>query len=294
MIGSGKSFYIWQHIFLGLLALVCIFPFLILAASSFTAESSLVRNGYSLFPEVWSLESYSYLFRGSNSILRAYGITVLVTVFGTALGLIMTTLMAYALSVPDLPLKSFFSFFVFFTMLFNGGLVPSYIMWTTTFNITNTVSALIFPRILVSAFNIIIMRTYFQTNIPQSVLEASRIDGAKEWRIFNRIVLPMSVPIIATIGLMIGITYWNDWLNGLYYVTDSKLFSIQNMLNRMLKDIQFLQNSLTGMDNLDTSKLPSSGVKMAVAMMGAVPLMVVFPFFQKYYVKGLTIGALKG
>ena len=208
--------------------------------------------------------------------------------------LTLTTLFAYPLSRKDLPGKAFFSFVIFFTMLFNGGLVPSYMMWTGIFHIKNTIWALIIPNLLMGAFYVIMMRTYFTTNIPDAVIEAARIDGAGEWRILAKIVLPMSTPIIATLALLVGLGYWNDWLNGLYYINNDKLYSIQVLLNKMLLDVQYLMSGASGGALTQNITRPATGIKMAVAVMGALPILVVYPFFQKYFVKGIVIGAVKG
>ncbi len=178
-------------------------------------------------------------------------------------------------------------------MLFNGGLVPTYMMWTGVFNIKNTLWALIVPNLMMGAFYVIMMRTYFTTNIPEAVLEAARIDGAGELKMLIQIVLPMSKPIIATIILLVGLNYWNDWLNGLYYVNDDRLYSIQVLLNKMLMDVQYLMTNAAS--SLGQSiQLPATGIKMAVAVMGALPMFIIYPFFQKYFVQGIVIGAVKG
>ena len=228
--------------------------------------------------------------------MRGYILSAFVTVTGTVANLAVTTLFAYPLSRRDLPGRAFISFFLFFTMLFNGGLVPSYIMWTQTFHIKNTIAALLFPNLMMGAFYVIMMRTYFTTNIPEAVIEAARIDGAGELTILVRVVLPMSVPIIVTLALLVGLGYWNDWLNGLYYINEDRLYSIQVLLNKMLMDVQFLMsntNAAQSLQNQDIA-LPSTGIKMAVAVMGALPVLVIYPFFQKYFVKGIVIGAVKG
>ena len=207
----------------------------------------------------------------------------------------MTVMMAYPLSRHEFFGRNVCAFYVFFTMLFNGGLVPTYIMYTRYLHIKNTLWALLIPSLLISAFYVIMMRTYFTTNVPEAVIEAARIDGAGEWRILFTIVLPMSLPMIATMALLIGLGYWNDWKNGLYYLTDSRLYSIQNMLNQMLKDVQFLKSGADASAAADlTQDMPSVGIKMAIAVIGALPIMIIYPFFQKYFVKGITIGAVKG
>ncbi|MFV0399087.1 MAG: carbohydrate ABC transporter permease [Oscillospiraceae bacterium] len=295
MVDRKKGSQILSHSVMILLTLFCVIPFLLLVISSLTEETALRRFGYSLFPKVWSLESYAYMFNQGAMVLRAYSITIIVTVVGTLGSLLLTILMAYPLSRKDLPGRGVFAFFVFFTMLFNGGLVPSYIMWTRTFHINNSIWALIIPSLLLNAFYIMMMRTYFSTNIPEEILEAARIDGANEFYILWRVVLPMSIPMLATLALMIGLGYWNDWKNGLYYLTDSKLFSIQNMLNTMIQDVRFLASGGGGSNTSEIlATMPSTGIKMAIAVVGALPIIMVYPFFQRYFVKGITIGAVKG
>lgn len=276
-----------------LLMLFCLIPFLLLLVSSFTAESALLKNGYSFFPSEISFDAYKALLVDSSSIFRGYFLSFVVTVTGTLSNVVLTLLFAYPLSRRDLPGKGFFSFMVFFTMLFNGGLVPTYMMWTGVFNIKNTLWALIVPNLMMGAFYVIMMRTYFTTNIPEAVLEAARIDGAGELKMLIQIVLPMSKPIIATIILLVGLNYWNDWLNGLYYVNDDRLYSIQVLLNKMLMDVQYLMTNAAS--SLGQSiQLPATGIKMAVAVMGALPMFIIYPFFQKYFVQGIVIGAVKG
>ncbi len=295
MVSNGKGFQRAAHVVMILLCVFCLFPFVLLISSSITDEMTLIREGYSVIPKVVSFDAYKYLFVSSKAIARGYKITVFVTVIGTLVNLTFTTLLAYPLSRKDLPHRSFFSFFVFFTMLFNGGVVPSYMMWTQFFHIKNTYAALIVPNLMMGAFYVIMMRTNFSSNIPDAVIEAARIDGAGEWRILSQIVLPMSLPIIATLTLLVGLHYWNDWVNGLYYISKDKYYSIQVLLNRMLQDVQYLMSSsgAAGMDSMD-SAIPATGIKMAVAVVGALPVLAVYPFFQKYFVKGITIGAVKG
>ena len=294
MVGTRKGFHIFVNVMMILLVIVCLFPFVIMIMSSFTAEETLIANGFSAFPKKFGIEAYAYLFKDPMMIIRSYGVTILVTVIGTVLGLIISTFLAYGLSIKKLPFRRIIAFYLFFTMLFNGGTVPSYMIWTQIFHIKNTLGALIFPRLLVFAFYVIVMRTYFQTNIPEEIKEAAKIDGAGEFKILKDVVLPMAVPMIVTIGLMIGISYWNDWINGLYYITDSKLYSVQQILNRMLQDARFLTTNTSGVENLASGYVPNNGLKMAIAAVGAIPIMVLLPSFQKYYVKGLTLGSVKG
>ncbi len=293
MVSNNKSAQALLHLIFILLVLACIVPFVLLVMSSFTSESALMQNGYSLFPKEFSLEAYKYLLQKGTTILRGYGITILVTVVGTLISVTITTLLAYPLSRPELPHRNVFSFIVFFTMLFNGGLVPTYIMYTQVFHIKNTIWALIVPMLLMNAFYVIMMRSFFTANIPDSLIEAARIDGAGELRILVQIVLPLSKPMMATLALMIGLGYWNDWLNGLYYLTDTRYFSIQNILNRMIADVQFLA-SASSVTSSVTANLPSVGIRMAIAVIGVLPILVIYPFFQKAFVKGIVIGGVKG
>lgn len=277
-----------------LMACASIFPFVLLVMASFTDQKAIINDGYSLLPSVFSLEAYKYMMKSSTSLFRAYGITVFITIFGTVVGLAISTMLAYPLSRSDMPLRKVMSFLVFFTLLFNGGLVSTYLIYTEFFHIKNTIWALIIPGLLTNGFYILLIRTFFSTSIPAAIIESAYIDGASEFKIFYRIVLPLSLPILATIGLMLGISYWNDWFNGLIFVTDSKLFSIQNMLNRMLSDIQFLQKSSMTNAAQASSNIPTDSVRMAIAVIGIVPIFCAYPFFQKFFVKGLTLGAVKG
>ncbi|WP_160720480.1 carbohydrate ABC transporter permease [Bacillus sp. USDA818B3_A] len=284
-----------SHIVLIILAAGSIIPFIILLSSSLSDEASILKEGYSFIPKEVSFAAYDYLLANSSSILRAYGITVFVTVFGTFVSLAMTAFLAYGLSRRDLPYKNVFAFIVFFTLLFNGGLVPTYLVYTQVFDIKNTIWALIVPGLLMNGFNVLLMRTFFMTSIPEPVIESARMDGAGEFRTFFSIVLPLSLPILATIGLLQTIIYWNDWFNGLVYITEPSLFSIQNILNRMLSDIQFLATSNLG-SNTSTAaaQIPTTAVRMAIAVIGILPILIAYPFFQKYLVKGIALGSVKG
>ncbi len=293
MVEKNKTFQAVSHIIMVGLALLCVLPFVLLIVSSITEEKTLIKYGYSFIPLKISFDAYKYLLIDSSSIVRGYLISIVITAIGTLTNLVFTTLFAYPLSRKDLPCRNIFAFFVFFTMLFNGGLIPSYMMWTQIFHIKDTLWALIVPNLLLGAFYIIMMRTYFTSNIPDAVIEAARIDGSGETGILVKIVLPMSLPIIATLALLVGLGYWNDWLNGLYFINDDKLYSIPVILNKMLLDVQFMKSNSSA-SSVRGMSLPATGIKMAVAVMGALPMLIVYPFFQKYFVKGITIGAVKG
>jgi putative aldouronate transport system permease protein len=261
--------------------------------SSITSEADIMKYGYSIFPKNFDFTSYKYIF-GEGSIFHSYFITIIVTLIGTLVSVVITTMISYTLTVPGLPGKGILSFYVLFTMLFSGGLVPSYMMWTSMFHVKNTLTALIVPFMLCNAFHIMITRTYFANNIPKEILESARIDGMTEFGIFFKIVLPLSTPIIATIGFMKALMYWNDWKNSLYFITDKEYVGIQALLNNMLTNVQYLSQSADASSVAMETNIPTLGIRMAVAVVGMIPMAVLYPFFQKYYMKGLTVGAVKG
>ena len=299
MKNQDRGFRIAAHIVLAIMSLLALLPFILLVIGSFTDNAWAIANGYSFFPKEWSLKAYEYIAQQWSTIGRAYLVTIFVTILGTALGLVLSSMLAYALSRPELPGRGILMVFVVITMLFNGGIVASYFIWTQIFHIKNTIWALIFPNLLANAFNIILLKNYFENDVPRALLESAFLDGAGELKTFFSIVLPLSMPILATVGLMSALAYWNDWTNGLYYLSEkggSQYYSIQLILNSMNNNIQFLANNAAdlakaGMTGAD---LPSTTVRMAIAVVGILPILAAYPFFQKYFVKGITIGAVKG
>lgn len=273
------------------LAILCIYPVLLLIGVSFTDEKALAMSGYSVIPAKFSLSAYQYVLSDSSQLLSSYGVSLLVTVLGTLLSVTIVSLLAYPLSRRYFTHRNGWSFFVFFTMLFNGGLVPSYIINSSILHLTNTIWALILP-LMVNAFNVILLKTYFATNIPDSLVESAKIDGAGEWLSFFRIVVPISGPGIATIALFSTITYWNDWFNALLYINNNKLVPVQLLLMRVENAIQFLIAN----PNLQISAgdLPSESARMAIVVLAIGPIILAYPYFQKYFVKGMTLGAVKG
>lgn len=272
-----------------------ILPFLLLLMSSITDEKILVSNGYSFIPERISFESYLYIIRAGKQIVKAYGVSIFVTAVGTIINITLSALMAYPLSVKSLPGRKILMFFVFFTMLFRGGIVPSYIMWSGVFHIKDTIWAQMLPNLLLSAWNVMMIRTYFQTSIPDSLFEAARIDGASEIRILKAVVLPLGKPILVTMGTFAGLAYWNDWTNGLYYIIRNKdLYNVQNLLNQMITNIQYLAQSSDSNVSSAAASIPSTGIQMAIAFVAILPIMMIFPSFQKFYTKGITLGGVKG
>ena len=268
-------------------------PILLIIIASFTEETSLLQNGYSFIPKAWSFDAYYYIIKQGSVILRAYGVSVLVTVVGTVLSVAITTTLAYPMARTSFRYRNVLSFFVFFTMLFSGGIVPSYIMWTNYFHIKNTIWALIVPNYLVSAFNVILVKNFYANNIPGSLIEAAQLDGATEMQIFRKLVFPMTRPVVATISLFTGLCYWNDWTNGLYYVDNQKLYSIQLLLMKIMNNIEALKANANLM-GAGAISLPGTSVRMAIAFIGILPILIVYPFVQKYLVEGVVIGAVKG
>lgn len=292
---ESKIFNRVATVILTILVIIALLPIVLIVIASFTEESVLVRDGYTYWPDQFSLDAYYYMVKQGAKILRAYGVSFFVTIVGTAFSVIITAMLAYPMSRKSFRYRNILSFFVFFTMLFNGGIVSSYIMWTRIFEIKNTIWALIIPNYLVSAFNVMLVKNYYANNIPDSLIEAAKIDGAGELRIFGKIVLPLSVPSIATISLFTGLCYWNDWINGLYYVTDEKLYSIQLLLMKIMNNIQALRsNSNAALLGTGAVDLPSTSVRMAMAVIGILPVLLIYPFVQKYLVRGVVVGAVKG
>lgn len=296
---SGKiryfGFQITSITILSIATLMALFPFVLLIISSFTDEKTLLVDGYTIFPRKLSLEAYSYIFLRAESVLNSYGLSVIVTAIGTTVSLIITCLMAYPLSRRDFRWKTLVSFLVFFTMLFNGGMVSQYMLWATIFQIKNTLFAYLLPNLLMNAFNVMLVRNFYSTNVPFEIIESSKIDGAGEWYTFFKIVLPMSTPILTAIGLLIALAFWNDWVNGLYYINDTKMYTFQNLLNRMIRQVNFLTSGEAGSYITGQNiQVPSVSLRMAIASIGVVPIIMIYPFFQKYFAKGLTIGAVKG
>ncbi len=294
---ENKIFQIIGNCIMIILSLCAIIPIILLVISSVTDNDTLIRNGYSFLPEKFSLYAYEYVFKTGNSVIHAYGVSFLLTATGTCLSLIITTLLAYALSKKGLPGRNILTFLVFFTMLFNGGLVPTYMNYTRVFGLKNTFLALLIPGLLMNGFNVLLVKSYFVTGVPEEITEAAYIDGASEGRTFYSIVLPLSKPIIATIGLFTGISYWNDWQNGFIYLTKrTDLYSIQNLLNRMIQNIQYLTQSSTNIADagVGLSTIPSVSVQMAVAVIGILPVVIIYPFIQNSFVKGITLGGVKG
>ena len=292
-IKSGTNI-VFNIIFI-ILSLMCIVPVIFVFIISISSEASLAKFGYSFLPAELSDAAYVYLWKERIMILKALWISALVTIGGTILGLGLTTSMGYVLSRKSYKLKSFYTWVIFIPMIFNGGLAASYVVNDKLLNLSDSLLALILP-LAVSSFNIIICKTFFRTTIPDSVIESAKIDGATQLGIFNKIVLPISKPVIATIGLFLSFGYWNDWFLSSLYIRNKDLISLQALLNSMVKNIQFLASNPDGGVSIQQylANMPKESVRMAIAIVIVVPIACAYPFFQRYFVTGLTIGAVKG
>lgn len=283
------------NILFAILAALCIVPFIFVVIISLTSEKSLQMNGYKFWPEEWSLEAYRYIFTSGSNILNAYGITIFVTIAGTLLGLTIMTTYAYALSRKNFAYKKFFTKLIFIPMLFSGGMVASYLVVTRFLGLKDNILALILP-ICVSSFHIIILRTFFKTTVPDAVVESAKIDGASEWVLFLKIVLPISLPAIATIALFLTLGFWNDWFNAMLYIEKSSLMPLQYLLIKLETSMEFLANNSASLGTAaveQAAKMPKDTAKMAIVVISTLPIIFAYPFFQKYFVSGLTVGAVK-
>lgn len=280
---------------LTILSLLSLIPFIFVIIISLTDEESLAMNGYRFIPEKWSLHAYQYIIDAGESIIRSYGVTILVTVVGTLLGLFLIGTYSYALSRRTYAFRSFFTKVITVPMLFSGGMIANYLIVTKVLMLKNSVWALILP-LAMNSFNIIVMRTFFKTSIPDSVVESAKIDGASEWRLFFKIVIPMALPGLATIGLFLTLGYWNDWFNAMMYIDNQDWIPLQYLLIKIESSIDFLANNkaMMGVEGIQaTANMPKETIKMAIVVISTLPIIFAYPFFQRYFVNGLTIGAVK-
>lgn len=285
----------WFNVILIILSVCCIFPVVFVFMISISSEASIKAVGYRLIPTEFSAAAYQFLWGERSTILQALLISVTVTVVGTVLGVLLTTTMGYVLSRPNYKLKNFFTWVVFIPMIFNGGMVANYVVMTSMLNLGDTIWALILP-LCVSSFNVVICKTFFKTTIPEEIIESAKIDGASQFKIFTQIVTPISKPVYATIGLFLTFGYWNDWFQSALYITNTKLLSLQALLNKIMGGLDYIARNpsagLTAQQYLRS--MPSESVRMAIAIVIVVPIACAYPFFQKYFISGLTIGAVKG
>lgn len=282
------------HLIFILASLSMVIPLLLVVIISLSEESSLIQHGYQFIPNQFTLAAYKQIFDAPLIIIRAYGVTILTTVLGTLGSLLLTSMVGYVLSRRDYRYTGVMTFYVFFTMLFSGGLVPGYILMTQYLHLRDTLLALILPGML-SPFYVLLMKG-FLGKVPYDIVESAKMDGASEWRIYLQFILPLSTPALATLGLFISFNYWNSWFPALLYIDNEKLVPIQLLLVRMMQTIEYLKQNaeFVGALSIDLNNFPNLSARMAFTVVAAGPMMFVFPFFQRFFVQGLTVGSLKG
>ncbi len=278
--------------FFALLCALVIFPFLLLVSASLSNPAQLLESGYKVIPNPVDFSAYAYVLKNPTQILNAYGVTFAFSVISMVFGVLLMAMIAYPLSRRGLRGRNVINFYLYFTMLFSGGLVPTYIIVASVLHLNNTLWVYILPG-LISPWYVFMMRTFF-AGIPEAIVESAKIDGASEYTIFFRIIIPLSKPVLATVALFVFLSKWNDWNTALIYITDSKLYSLQYLLQKIVEDINILKENATAAQMSDLAKVPTETVRMAMAVVAAGPALIVFPFFQKYFVKGLTVGSVKG
>ena len=290
------ALYTIAYLFCGVLALICLVPLLMVLAGSFSSEAAITANGFSLLPQDFSLEAYKTVFKDPIAVLRAYVTTITLTVTGTAVGLLMQTMTAYVLSRKDFEWRNKFSFFFYFTTLFSGGLVPTYVLISQTLRLRDNYLALLLP-LLFSAYNLLIMKSYISA-IPESLIDAAKIDGCGEMRTLFQVVFPLIKPALATVGLFIALAYWNDWYNAMLYIKSENKYPLQYFLYQQVNNIEaykrLLASNAIGSEVVSSMSLPTQTLKMALTIVVTGPIILAFPMVQKYFVQGVTIGAVKG
>ncbi|WP_040950095.1 carbohydrate ABC transporter permease [Gorillibacterium massiliense] len=284
-------FNIIGYLIIGTFAILCILPFWLLITGSFMTQKEITLQGYRLWPSLWSGEAYQLLFKTASNLMQAYGVTICVTAIGTTLGLFLTAMTAYVLNCKDFKFRNYFAFYFYFTTLFSGGLVPWYILMVKYLHMKNSYLALIVP-LLLNVFHIIIMRTFISA-IPGEIRESATIDGAGDFTIFFRLTLPLLKPALATIGLFIALGYWNDWFNTMLFIDKSSMYNLQYYLYQTLSKMEFL-NYAASNAGITITDIPSDAYKMAITIVTTGPIVLLYPFVQRYFVKGITLGAVKG
>jgi putative aldouronate transport system permease protein len=280
------------HLVLAGMSFITLFPLLMIISISLSNEVDIINHGFSLIPHRLSLSAYDVIFKRPDKLLNAYKVTLFVTTVGTALSVLISSMMAYPLSRRDFIFRRFLSFYLFFVMLFSGGLVPIYILITRYFRLQNTYTVLILMHI-VNPFTVFLIRANFQ-KIPTSLIESAKIDGASEMRIYWRIIIPLSTPVLATVALIVALGYWNDWFTSVLYITKPKMYSLQMLLKVMMEDLSTVRRDMMSSEMLRDIQVPTENLRMAMCIIAIGPIIILFPFLQKYFVQGLTVGSVKG
>lgn len=282
--------------FCGMIALFCLIPFMMIISGSFSSEAAIIKNGFSIFPQDFSIDAYLTVFKEPIVVFRAYATTITLTLFGTMIGLLLQTMTAYVLARKDFEWRNIFSFFFYLTTLFNGGLVPYYILMTRTLNLKDSYLALLLP-LLFSVYNLLIMKSYIMA-IPDSLIESAKIDGCGEMRTLFQIVFPLIKPALATVGLFIALAFWNDWYHAMLYIKADEKYPLQYFLYQQVNNIEaykkLVESSSVGSSVASAVTLPTQTLKMALTIVVTGPIVLAYPIVQKYFVQGITIGAVKG
>lgn len=290
---GSRSFAIVGYTVMTIISVVSFLPFWLMISASFSDEMTVLTEGFSLIPHKFSLDAYRSIFQGFSQLLKSYGVTITVTVVGTFISIILTSMAGYVLIRQDFKPRKKISFFIYFTSLFSGGVIPTYILYVKYLGLKNSLWALILPCLL-SPWNIFLMRNYMKS-IPYSLIDAATIDGAGDFMIYTRIIMPLAKAGLATVGLFVALTYWNDWYHASLYITKEKLYPLQYMLHRMLSNAEYMKQAAASGVTIDSNMvMPSETLKMATAIVVTGPILLVYPFVQKYFVKGIMVGSVKG
>lgn len=292
-VGPVAAFFI--HLLFIAICAAAVIPLILVIVVSFSTESSIINHGYLFWPKEWSASAYGFLFKDASTVFRAYGVSIALTVTGTVLNILIMGLYAYPLSRRDLPYRHVFTFLLVFVMLFNGGTVTKYLVFSRILGLKDSYLALLLP-LLMLPFYVIVMRTFFQTTIHPAILESAKIDGAGELKIFARIIVPLSLPVFATVALFSTINYWNDWFNALLFIDSPGKLPLQYLMIKVMNNAQFIKERMDPamQANLKLSDLPGETLRMAMVVVGIGPIVLAYPFFQRFFIQGLTVGSVKG
>jgi putative aldouronate transport system permease protein len=281
----------------GSVALFCVIPFIMVVSASFSSEEAIRMNGFHVVPQDFTMAAYETIFKEPMVVIRAYGVTIVLTIVGTILGLFIQTMTAYVLSRKEFEWRNKFSFFFYFTTLFNGGLVPYYILMTRILHLKNNYLALLLP-LLFSVYNLLIMKSYIMS-VPDSLIDAAKIDGCGEFKTMYRVVVPMIKPAMATVGLFIALAYWNDWYSAMLYISNETMHPLQYFLYKQVNNIEAYKRIIESLGGgssgaLTAMSMPTQSLKMALTVVVTGPIVLLYPIVQRYFVQGITIGAVKG
>lgn len=287
----SKKTNLFLTIFLGIITLLSVIPFVLVVIISFSDSQSIKNSGYRFIPDNWSLDAYKMIFE-DGAVFKSFGTTLFITIVGTIIGVFLMSTFAYTLSRKSYAYRGFLSKYSIMPMLFSGGMIGNYIVIVNILGLRNSIWSLILP-LCMSTFSIMILRTFYQMSVPEALIESAYMDGASEWTIYFKIILPLSLPGLATIALFLTLGFWNDWFSALLYIDSNKIVPLQYLLMKMETNIEFIANNAGKMGMTESGALPTETIKMAVVVLSTAPILIAYPFFQKYFIGGLTVGAVK-